>query len=137
MAAFESVLWAASHGEVDRLAGLLDFGAEAHSTADALFEQLPAVAQGEYGSAQKVIATLVAGNFPKDASAMTLLRGSESKQDAQLTLRLDHGDGTSTTNIYRFQQAEDGWKLLVPASVMAGYQRALVGEPSASENSPP
>jgi hypothetical protein len=128
-ASFESVLWAAAHGEIDRLASLLDLDGDARASVDALFGRLPPASQQEYGSPQRVVATLVAGNFPKDASAMTLLRAEKSGQAAQLAVRLDHADGTSRTHIYQFRQAADGWQLVVPPGVLAGYEKALQGGP--------
>ncbi len=134
---FESVLWAASHADVDRLAGLLDFAAGAGPVADALFANLPPAARQEYGSAQKVIATLLAGNFPKDAAAMTDLGESVTGNDAQLSFRIEHADGTSRTNLYQFRRSGDGWRLLVPASVMADYEKTLAGAPASAEGPSP
>jgi hypothetical protein len=134
---FESVLWAASHADVDRLAGLLDFAEGAGPVADALFANLPPAARQEYGSAQKVIATLLAGNFPKDAAAMTNLGESVTGNDAQLSFRIDHADGTSRTNLYKFRRSGDGWRLLVPASVMADYEKTLAGAPVSADGPNP
>ncbi len=134
---FESVLWAASHADVERLAGLIDFAAGAGPVADALFANLPPAARQEYGSAQKVVATLVAGSFPKDAAAMTVLGENISGADAQLAFRIDHADGTVRTNLYQFRRSGDGWRLLVPTSVMADYEQTLVGAPASADGPPP
>jgi hypothetical protein len=134
---FESVLWAASHADVDRLAGLLDFAEGAGPVADALFANLPPGARQEYGSAQNVIATLLAGNFPKDAAAMAELGESVIGNDAQLSFRIEHAVGTSRTNLYKFRRSGDGWRLLVPASVMADYEKTLVGAPVSADGPNP
>jgi hypothetical protein len=133
---FESVLWAASHADVDRLAGLLDFAAGAGAVADALYANLPPAARQEYGSAQKVVATLLAGSFPKDAAAMTDLGESVTGTEAQLSFRIEHADGTSKTNLYQFRRSDDGWRLIVPASVMADYAKTLVGTQVSADSAP-
>ncbi len=134
---FESVLWAASHADVDRLAGLLDFAAGAGPVAATLFNSLPPATQEEYGNAQKVVATLLAGSFPKDAAAMTVLGEHVTGTSAQLSFRIEHTDGTSRTNLYQFRRSEDGWRLLVPVSVMADYEKTLVGAPAPAEGPAP
>ncbi len=134
LATFESVLWTASHGDVDRLASLLDFATDARTRAEALFDRLPPAAQQQYGSAQKVIAMLLAGSFPKDASAMTMMGDSQGEQGAALTIRIDHSDGVFHQNVYQFSRAPDGWQLVVPTSVMADYEKTLAASPQAPDN---
>jgi hypothetical protein len=127
-ASFESVLWTASRGDVDQLASLLDFDGEARGAAEAIFGNLPPDSRSEYPSAQKVVATLLSASFPKDASAMTPVGARVDGHDALLSFRVDHADGTSRTNVYHFRQETDGWRLLVPASVMADYEKMLAGD---------
>ncbi|HXQ79726.1 MAG TPA: hypothetical protein VN775_00345 [Opitutaceae bacterium] len=136
-AALRSVLWAASRGDVERLADLLGFSPGVRAQADALFDQLPAASQQEFGSPERVVATLLAGSFPKDASALTLLSGSQFGEGAAVLLRVDHADGRSRTNGFQLQRAPGGWQLMVPASVMASYARALTeGQPSPEGSDP-
>jgi hypothetical protein len=127
-AAIESVLWAASHGDVDKLAGLLGFSPEVRAQADAMYSSLPAASQQEYGSTEKVVATLLAGNFPKDASAMTILSDREWDEDAAISMSVDHSEGKSKTNVFRFHHAPGGWQLLVPANMMVDFATTLQGE---------
>jgi hypothetical protein len=126
--AIESVLWAASHGDVDRLASLLSFSPEVRAQADALYLGLPAASQQEYGSPEKVVATMLAGNFPKDASAMTVLSDKQWDEDAAISMSVDHSEGKSRTNVFRFHHAPGGWQLLVPANVMADFETTLLGQ---------
>jgi hypothetical protein len=136
-ASFESVLWAASRGDVDPLAGLLDFDSEARGAAEAMFANLPPNSRSDYPNAQKVVATLLAASFPKDASAMTPGDVRVNGPEAVLSFRVDHADGTSRTNLYHFRQEADGWHLLVPASVMADYEKMLAGDSRASPSARP
>jgi len=135
--AFESVLWTASHGDVDHLAGLLDFAADARTRAEALFARLPPDAQQQYGSAQKVIATLLAGSFPKDASAMTTITDFQGEGRAALMIRVDHSEGSFHQNVYQFSRSTDGWQLMVPASVIADCEKTLADLPQPPEGPAP
>jgi hypothetical protein len=132
-----SVLWSASHGDVDHLADLLGFTDDIRSKADAMFSQLPAASQQEYGSPERVIATLLAGSFPKNATAMTIVDDHTGDQEAELAMRIDHSSGGPRTNSFDFRRSLDGWQLMVPWSVMDGYAKTMAGEQSPSETSPP
>jgi hypothetical protein len=135
--ALRSVLWSASHGDVERLADLLGFAPDVRPQAEALYAQLPAASQQEYGRPEKVVATLLAGSFPKDASAMTLLNGTQLGETAVVAMRVDHSDGQSRTNGFLLQRAPGGWQLMVPASVMAGYEKMLKEGPQYPEGAAP
>jgi hypothetical protein len=128
-AALESVLWAASHGDVERLAGLLNFASDARPEAEALFAGLPEVSKEEYGSPEMVVATLLSGNFPKEASSATFVGGGEWGEQAAVSMAVEHADGQSSMNVFRLNRTADGWSLEVPRSVMAGYEKILSEEP--------
>lgn len=136
-AAIESVLWAASHGDVDHLSGLLAFEPDVRARVDALFSQLPAASQQDYGSPERVVATLLAGSFPKDASAMTIQGGSAQGQDASVAVSVDHSDGPTKNNVVKFHRTADGWQLVVPSSVMASCEKILQGDQQAPESAAP
>jgi hypothetical protein len=136
-AALKSVLWAASHADVDTLASLLGFSPEVRKRAEALYAQLPTDTQQEYGSPERVVATLLAGSFPKDASAMSLLSETNSATAAVVVMRMDRSDGASRTNGFLLHPAQDGWRLMVPSSVMADYQRILTGGAQTPESPAP
>jgi hypothetical protein len=127
-AAIESVLWAASHGDVDHLAALLGFQPDVREQVDAMFAKLPEASQRDFGSAENVIATMLAGSFPKDASSMKILADKQWGEDAGIAMTVDHEDGKSRTNQFRLHHTPDGWQLMVPASVIEGYQQTLMGD---------
>lgn len=124
----ESVLWSASRGEIERLATLIAFSPVITARAYALFSQLPESAQQEFGTPQRVIATLLAGGFPESASAMTTLGISQSGGSAAMTVRVDRSDGQARTSLLQLQQGPDGWQLLVPSNVMKNYEETLAGK---------
>jgi hypothetical protein len=137
-ATIESLLWAASRGDVDRLAGLVGFAPDVQAEADTMFSQLPATSQGQYGSAEKVVATLLAGSFPKDAQAFTVLTEHEfGDQDAAIAMSVTHSDGQSRVNVFQFRKATDGWRLLIPAAILSDYEKTLLGGQQAAEADSP
>lgn len=136
-ATIESVLWAASRGETDRLAGLLGFAPELRAQALAMFQQLPAASQQEYGTPEKVIATLLAGNFPKDPESAQIIADHQfGDNDAAMVMSVSHLDGQNRLSQFQFRKADDGWKLLVPAYVMDDYMKMLQGEQQPTEAGP-
>jgi hypothetical protein len=132
-AAIESVLWAASRGDVDHLAGLLGFQPDVREQVDAMFSKLPEASQRSFGSAETVIATMLAGNFPKDASSMKILADQQWGEDAAIAMSVGHSDGQTRVNQFKFHKAPDGWQLMVPASVIEGYQGMLTSDPKPIE----
>lgn len=137
-ATIESVLWAASRGDVESLAGLLGFAPELRPRAEALFAQLPPASQQEYGTPEKVVATLLAGSFPKDPQAAQILVDHQfGDRDAAIAMTVSHSDGRSRTNQFQFHKASDGWKLLIPANIMEDYAKTLQGEQEQPESGPP
>jgi hypothetical protein len=136
-AAIESVLWAASRGDVDHLADLLGFTDDVRGRAEAVFSRLPPSSQQEYGSPEKVVATLLAGSFPKAATAMTIVDGVPGELDAQISMRVDHSSGGPRTNEFYFHHAQNGWQLIVPASVMEGYEKTVLGDQQSPEPDSP
>jgi hypothetical protein len=134
----ESVLWAASRSDTDRLTNLVGFPPELRAQADAMFAHLPETSQQEYGSPEKVVATLLAGSFPRDAQASQVFVDRQyGEEDASITMALTHSDGQSRTNLFRFHNTPDGWQLLIPASVMKDYEKTLLGEPQPSDTGAP
>jgi hypothetical protein len=127
--AIESVLWAASRGDTDRLADLLGFAPELHAQAEGLFSKLPPAAQQEYGTPEKVVATLLAGSFPKNPQASQVFAERQyGDQDAAITMSVTHADGESRINLFRLHNTADGWKLLVPANVLTDFEKTLIGD---------
>jgi hypothetical protein len=132
-----SILWAASRGDIDNLAGLIGFAPDVRARVEALFESLPPQARREYGTPEKVVATLISGTFPKDASGAAFADAAEDAAEASIDMRVSRADGQSRSNEYRLDHAAAGWRLLVPVEVVAGYEKILQGEAPASETVQP
>jgi hypothetical protein len=110
------------------LAALLGFAPEVREQVDAMFARLPEASQKEFGSAENVIATMLAGSFPKDASSVNILADHQWGEDAGIAMAVDRSAGGSRVNQYRLHHTPDGWQLMVPASVVAGYEQTLMAD---------
>lgn len=135
-AALESALWCASRGDVDRLAELLAFGPESTDAATALFAQLPEAARREFGGPQRVIATIVAADFPKNASAMAIEAETDVGGAVDLAVKVAREDGQERRNHYELTKTDSGWQLMVPASVLASCADQIKGAEPLAETHP-
>ena len=124
-AAFESVLWTATHQEVENLAALLSFDPKARATVAAVFGQLPQDTRLQYGNPEKVVATMLAASIPTNLSAMETLSANQGPDSADLLMRVDRSDGTHKDTFFRFQRNDEGWQLIVPSNVLSGYAKQL------------
>jgi hypothetical protein len=127
-AAFESTLWAATHQDVDRLAGLLCFDTKTRADADAFFAQLPEETRAQYGTPEKIAATMLAATLPDNLSAMGALLDSANAttgDNAKLLMQVQRSDGTQKDSFFDFQRGPEGWQLVVPSDVLAAYQKLL------------
>jgi hypothetical protein len=126
----ESVLWTARTGDVDRLAGLIALDPKTKAKADALFAELPEDARSQYGSSEKVIATLIAAQMPTDYAAMATFREVDSAPDsALLGVRIQAATGNQHDLTFKFQRELDNWRLDVPASAANNLERQLSAAP--------
>ena len=123
--AFESVLWAAGHQEIDGLAGMLSFDDKTRTQLAAFFEKLPDDTKAQFGSPEKIDATMLAANMPTDLSATSELANATQADAATLLMQVQRNDGTQKTTYFKFQRGTDGWQLVVPMSVLRDYEREL------------
>jgi hypothetical protein len=129
--AVESVLWSARSGDVDHLASLITFEPGARQRAEEMFAGLTEEARAQYGSPEKIIATMAAAQIPTDYSAMAALSQTEPSPDsALLSLRLEDGTGVQRDLTLKFQRYEDGWSLDVPAAVVDRFAAQLDRSPN-------
>ena len=68
---------------------------------------------------------------------MTIVDDHPGDQDAELEMRVDHSSGGPRTNSFDFRRSEEGWQLIVPASVIEGYEKTVAGEQPTPETSTP
>jgi hypothetical protein len=130
-AAFESMLWAATHGDIDALTGMLDFQ-QSRSQLEALFAGLSAESRARYGSAEKVFATLLASQISSAVGAMSMIpQGKPDRADAEairLMARLESPDGSQQRiRSYIFFHTADGWRMLVQPGMVESCATLLTG----------
>jgi hypothetical protein len=105
---------------------LIGFDPNARQKADALFASLPEQARAQYGSPEKVIATLVAAQMPTNYSAVAAVKQSEPNPDVSLmTLRVEEGTGSQRDIDFKFQRDQNSWRLSVPQSAVNRYAALL------------
>jgi hypothetical protein len=132
--AFESVLWAATHGEVDALIGMLDFRAGgADRKLEELFTGLPAEVRAQYDSPQKLFATLLAAQISPGVAAMGVVpqEGIGTKDATIIKVQLEDPQGRQKDTTYGFVRYPDGWRFVVPSLMVASYAQLLPGATAA------
>jgi hypothetical protein len=115
-AAFESVLWAAAHGEVGALADRLAFETGAEAKASAIFAQLPDALQRELGSPAQMIAVLTAKDVPLGSAQIT--GEVPSAGETKIVTQLTSTDGKQKSAEFRLRNANGTWQLVVSDDVV-------------------
>jgi len=133
-AAFESVLWAATHGDIDALIGMLDFRAGgADRKLEELFAGLPAEVRAQYGSPGKMFATLLAAQISPAVAAMGVVPQEDpgARNATKINVRLESPGGRPKEMTYVFVRYPDGWRFVVPNVMVASYAQLLPGATAA------
>jgi hypothetical protein len=129
--ALHSVIWSATVGETDSLATLLAFDADSRVAADELFASIPPESRALFPSADILIATFIAGRLPTNFFEAQIIDQIEEGADmtkAKVRLkRSTRSDDPPRDVTFRFQRSGADWRLLVPKSVIAEFQRSLNG----------
>lgn len=125
--AVETVLWAATAGEVDVLAAGLLIEPKAKQKAADWFASLPEPTRAQYGSPEKVIALMIA----KDAAAlagMQVLAQQEMKPDlTAMRVRMQADTGGTKDETLAFYHASDGWRMVLPEKVVDKFAARVSG----------
>jgi len=124
--AIESFLWASTSGDIDKIAGLIGFQPAAKEKAQALFDQLPDSAKTEYGTPEKIVATMIAASMPTDLQAASI-QIQNNRKVAFVSLRDEYADSSQNDLVLRADNSTDGWKLSIPAKVIDAFQVKLAG----------
>ena len=118
-AAFQTTLWAAAAGDLDSLAELLAFDAEARSQATATFDRLPAAVQNELGTPERLIALLTAMDVPLGSAS--ILGQFPSSTDTRISALLIDAGGKAKTAMFSLRAEGERWRLMVPAEIVKKY----------------
>lgn len=141
--AFETILWAATGGEVAELEKWIAFSPDAADAAAQFLAALSPEMRAEFPDARRLIATMMASRLPLNIEEAKLLE-SRTLDSGETSLRLlvtRAGTTAAPRELQlRFQSSATGSQLLVPREVIEGYQHLLTGTlpkragPNASAN---
>jgi hypothetical protein len=135
-AAIGTLLWAMSTQDVDTLASMMALTPEARHKAEALFARLPQATQNEFGSPNKLLATLFLG----DISSEPALTGvqmvgpkGQNPEDMEMSVRIAFSDGTTKTIAYPLQlQGDGGWSARILPELVDRWARTIGEIPASS-----
>jgi type II secretory pathway pseudopilin PulG len=125
--AVETALWAATGGDVDALAQLLDLSPAARTVADALLASLPLSERAIHGSPERLVALLTAADVPLGMVRWSepVMKGADA---AMLRVQLRDAAGRERDVNLHLQRRSTGWRLVVPESAIQGYAAQLAVE---------
>jgi hypothetical protein len=116
--AAETLLFAASTGNLDTMADGIFLDPASRTKAQALWEGLPDTTHQHYSSPEKLVALFVTRNTGEIA-AMQVLRAEETAPDAaRVQLRLQNDQGERKEMDFQFRRSDDGWRLVVPEKLI-------------------
>ncbi|HVU35453.1 MAG TPA: hypothetical protein VHE61_18590 [Opitutaceae bacterium] len=121
-AAFQTLVWAALHGDDATLAAGLCLDSRAGARAAVLLASLPDDARAQSSPAK--LAALWWDGTVLDVPAAQIIR-QETQDDAHATLLTRGGIGGSST--LNFQLGPTGWQLVVPERALESIQSKVIG----------
>lgn len=130
----QSVIWAATNGDVDSLMPMIAFDVETRAAAEAFLQSQSDSIRAQYPTIEKLVATIMSGSISTGLRKAELLKQTEAGPHlVTTTFALHTVSKGSTANqsvsarpvTFWFQQIGDEWKLLVPASAIEGYKKML------------
>lgn len=126
-ATIETVLWAASGGEVDLLSNALEFTDSARAKAQALFDRLPEGTRQQYGSPEKLMALMIAKDAEKIAGMQILGQREISQDNVGVRLRVGNDLGQTKEQSLLLHHANDGWRLMLTDDPVEKFAKQLGG----------
>jgi len=127
-AAIETVLYGAVGGDVDLVAGSIEFLPSAREKAQALFDRLPDAAKAQYGSPEKLAALMLAKDADK-VSGMQVLgtREMNSPDTVGMRLRVGNDLGQTKEQSLLLHNSSTGWKVLLTDDPIDKWAKQLGG----------
>lgn len=124
-----SIIWASLNGDVDALGSMLSFDPDSREDADALWAGLPASIRAQYPTSQKLFATLIAGRLSTGLFQAEWREQTQEQPDlirTRFDLYSASPRGMEVKSVYlHFRKQDSNWRLTVPKSVVAEFQRVL------------
>jgi hypothetical protein len=124
VATLETVLWAASVGEVNTLAELLSLDPVVRTQVYAMMIRLPDTIRREYDTPERFVALLTAADVPLGAAQIRENAVTDSRGEGLMAILRDTENRTRSTNLTLRQEGEL-WKVVVPGSAIEKYAARL------------
>jgi hypothetical protein len=125
-AALETVLWAASVGDVDALAGSLSIDPVVRTKVNGLLLRLPETIRKDYDTPERLMALLTAGDVPLGAAQIRDYHALNLQGTAVVAVLRDTENRHRAANVTLRQEGE-AWKLVVPNEAVDKYVAMLRG----------
>jgi RNA polymerase sigma factor (sigma-70 family) len=136
--AIGTLLWAMSSQDVDTLASMMALTPEARQKAEALFAGLPQATQDEFGSPNKLLATLFIGDTlsePVPTGVQVLGPKDQGTNDTEMRTLIAFSDGTTKTVDYPLQlQGDGGWSAKIVPGLVDRWARTIGGNPTVPDD---
>jgi len=126
-AALETVLAAATSGDVDTLTGSILLSPGAQAKAAEWFAGLTDATRAQYGSPEKVVALMLARDAAGITGIQVLGQRDLSADTVGVRVRLADEQGKTKEQGLAFQQTPDGMKALIPDATVEKYAKQLAG----------
>lgn len=114
--AVETLLWAASSGDVVKLAGMISLHDQALQGAQLLYDQLSPQDQARYGSPELLVASAMASLMPTDYQAAAAYDDATYARSGYgvSKVRVEQADGRERDLFFNFDRVDDGYRLNIP-----------------------
>lgn len=127
-AAIETVLWAATGGEVDVLAQGIGFTPTAKAKAEAWFAQLSDATKAQYGSPEKLIALMIAKDAAAVSGMQVLGQREITADDVGMRVRFGTEDGKTKDDSFLLHRSPtNGWQLVLSDPVVEKFAKQVAG----------
>jgi hypothetical protein len=131
-AALETVLWAASVGDVDVLAGSFSIDPVVRTKVNGLLFRLPETIRKDYDTPERLMALLTAGDVPLGAAQIHDYHALNLGGTALVAVLRDTENRHRAANVTLRQEGE-AWKLVVPGEAVDKYAAILKGNAVSAE----
>ncbi len=117
--AFATQLWAARGGDIALEAKAIVLGPKARAEFDALLDAVPEDLRNQYKTPEELMAYALSGS-PRPVSGFQVLGESPAGPDTTILQVAWQHEGSSDviTNDVRFYHSSDGWKMVVPPTLV-------------------
>lgn len=125
---FQTVQWAILAGDVEALERSISFDADAAASARAFFDELDAASRSEFGSPERLVAAAVTGKAHELPIAADVVSETSAGADlVHVRMRIAGAKAQAREITLSFRSYPDGWRLQIPAKIVASYRNLLLG----------